>query len=55
MKNEGRIVELPSKMLHKFDVLNDKVEGLNNKVEVLNGSVDGLSKGPTTKQTKLKA
>jgi peptidoglycan hydrolase CwlO-like protein len=35
MENEGRIVELLAEMLHKFDVLNEKVGVLTDKVEIL--------------------
>ena len=40
MKNEDKIVELLSEMLHKFDVLNDKVENLNKTFNKRLGGVE---------------
>ena len=48
MKNEDKIVELLSEMLHKFDVLNDKVE-------VLNGGVDGLNRRSDSLTSEMKS
>jgi len=40
MKNEDKIVELLSERLHKFDVLNDKVENLNKTFNKRLGGVE---------------
>jgi hypothetical protein len=40
MKNEDKIVEFLSEMLHKFDVLNDKVENLNKTFNKRLGGVE---------------
>lgn len=40
MKIEDKIVELLSEMLHKFDVLNDKVENLNKTFNKRLGGVE---------------
>ena len=40
MKNGDKIVELLSEMLHKFDVLTDRVDNLTGRVDNLNTTVD---------------
>lgn len=44
MKNEDKIVELLSEMLHKFDVLNDKVENLNTEMKTVNKRLGSVEK-----------
>lgn len=39
MENESRIVELLSEMLHKFDVLTERVDNLTSRVDNLNVTV----------------
>ena len=50
MKNEDKIVELLSEMLHKFDVLTDRVDNLTGRVDNLTVSVNNLN---TTVDTRL--
>jgi hypothetical protein len=40
MKNEDKIVELLSEMLHKFDVLTERVDNLTGRVDNLNVTID---------------
>ena len=44
MKSEAKIVELLSEMLHKFDVLNDKVENLNTEMKTVNKRLGSVEK-----------
>ncbi len=44
MKSEDKIVELLSEMLHKFDVLNDKVENLNTEMKTVNKRLGSVEK-----------
>ena len=44
MKTEDKIVELLSLMLHKFDVLNDKVENLNTEMKTVNKRLGSVEK-----------
>jgi hypothetical protein len=43
MENESRIVELLSEMLHKFDVLTERVDNLTGRVDNLTSRVDNLN------------
>lgn len=43
MKNESRIVELLSEMLHKFDVLTSRVDNQTSHVDGVTGRVDNLT------------
>jgi len=43
MKNESKIVELLSEMLHKFDVLTETVVNLTGRVDNLTSRVDNLT------------
>ena len=44
MKNEDKIVELLSEMLHKFDVLTDEVKGTNLRLDKVEVEVIGMNK-----------
>ena len=50
MKNESKIVELLSEMLHKFDVLTATVVNLIGRVDNLTDRVDNLA---TTVELRL--
>lgn len=43
MKNESKIVEFLSEMLHKFDILTGGVDFLTGRVDNLTGRVDNLT------------
>jgi hypothetical protein len=43
MENESKIVVLLSEMLHKFDVLTERVDNLTGRVDNLTGHVDNLT------------
>jgi len=44
MKNEDKIVELLSEMLHKFGLLTDEVKGTNSRLDKVEIEVTGMNK-----------